>query len=111
MTEPTRLDADRNIALDLANCDREPIHIPGSIQPHGALLALDPETLILRQYSSNLPALLGHPGDEVLAGATLESLFGEDQAKELGRALKRAHLDETPRYLATVTLPGDSSSR
>ena len=27
--------------VDLTNCDREPIHIPGSIQPHGALLAVD----------------------------------------------------------------------
>lgn len=26
--------------VDLTNCDKEPIHIPGSIQPHGALLAL-----------------------------------------------------------------------
>ena len=28
--------------VSLDNCDREPIHIPGSIQPHGALLAFDP---------------------------------------------------------------------
>ena len=28
-------------AVDLANCDREPIHLPGSIQPHGILLAFD----------------------------------------------------------------------
>ena len=24
-------------SVDLTNCDREPIHIPGSIQPHGCL--------------------------------------------------------------------------
>jgi len=29
--------------LDLAGCDREPIHIPGSIQPHGALFLIEPE--------------------------------------------------------------------
>ena len=28
--------------LDLTNCDREPIHIPGAIQPHGVLLIVDP---------------------------------------------------------------------
>jgi len=27
--------------LDLAACEREPIHVPGSIQPHGALFVLD----------------------------------------------------------------------
>jgi light-regulated signal transduction histidine kinase (bacteriophytochrome) len=26
--------------VDLTNCDREPIHIPGTIQAHGFLLAL-----------------------------------------------------------------------
>ena len=25
--------------IDLTNCEREPIHIPGTIQPHGVLLA------------------------------------------------------------------------
>ena len=28
--------------VNLTNCDREPIQIPGSIQPHGCLLALSP---------------------------------------------------------------------
>jgi chemotaxis family two-component system sensor kinase Cph1 len=30
--------------LDLTSCDLEPIHIPGSIQPYGVLLAVDPRT-------------------------------------------------------------------
>ena len=29
--------------VDLTNCDREPIHIPGAIQPFGFLLALSAE--------------------------------------------------------------------
>ncbi len=32
-------------AVDLTDCDREPIHVPGSIQPDGILIAFDPETL------------------------------------------------------------------
>ena len=27
---------------DLTNCEDEPIHVPGAIQPHGLLLAVDP---------------------------------------------------------------------
>ena len=43
---------------DLGNCDQEPIHIPGSIQPHGALLAFAPDgSLAIR--SANAAALLG----------------------------------------------------
>jgi light-regulated signal transduction histidine kinase (bacteriophytochrome) len=40
-------------SIDLTGCDREPIHIPGSIQPHGALLALRPEDLTVVQASVN----------------------------------------------------------
>ena len=40
MTEP----AVKFGEADLTTCDREPIHIPGSIQPHGVLLvSLRPE--------------------------------------------------------------------
>jgi chemotaxis family two-component system sensor kinase Cph1 len=43
---------------NLGNCDQEPIHIPGSIQPHGALLAFAPDgTLAVR--SKNAGPLLG----------------------------------------------------
>lgn len=30
--------------VTLANCDSEPIHIPGLVQPHGALFAFDAST-------------------------------------------------------------------
>lgn len=43
--------------MDLSTCDREPIHVPGAIQPFGALLAVD-DQLRLRRYSANAPALL-----------------------------------------------------
>ena len=45
-------------APTLDNCDREPIHIPGAIQSHGALLALDTAGTV-RAASQNLKALLG----------------------------------------------------
>ncbi|WP_230292025.1 HWE histidine kinase domain-containing protein [Croceicoccus sp. Ery5] len=35
-------------AVDLTNCDREPIHIPGSIQPFGFLLALNGDWVVER---------------------------------------------------------------
>ncbi|MES2610323.1 MAG: ATP-binding protein [Pseudomonadota bacterium] len=56
----------------LQNCDREPIHIPGSIQSHGVLVAVD-ATGLVRHASGNAQALLGHalqPG-ELLRGSTL----------------------------------------
>ncbi|NYE62942.1 light-regulated signal transduction histidine kinase (bacteriophytochrome) [Duganella sp. 1224] len=44
--------------VTLDNCADEPIHIPGSIQPHGALLAFDPAGALLA-WSANAPDLLG----------------------------------------------------
>ncbi len=65
--------------LNLENCDREPIHIPGSIQPHGALLAFD-RLGRLSHASANVPSLLGLPLE---FGRTLRpDAFGEDRALE-----------------------------
>jgi len=44
---------------DLTTCDREPIHIPGSIQPHGVLLVMDRETLHIEQVAGDAVELLG----------------------------------------------------
>lgn len=43
--------------VTLDNCADEPIHIPGSIQPHGALLAFDVEGILLG-WSDNAAQLL-----------------------------------------------------
>lgn len=48
----------RRRAVDLSNCDHEPIHIPGSIQAHGVLLTFGPDGTLAGR-SRNAPALLG----------------------------------------------------
>ena len=40
--------------VTLDNCAREPIHLPGQIQPHGALVAFDPATGTVLHASANL---------------------------------------------------------
>jgi light-regulated signal transduction histidine kinase (bacteriophytochrome) len=42
--------------VDLTNCDREPIHVPGAIQPHGVLLVLHGPNLEIVQVSANAAA-------------------------------------------------------
>lgn len=52
---------------DLDACAREPIHIPGSIQPHGVLLALEPGTFEIQAASANAADLFGEaPGNRAL---------------------------------------------
>ena len=68
--------------VDLTNCDKEPIHIPGSIQPHGILFVLSEPELEILQVSSNTFELIGiHPQDllqqplsNILDSTTIESI-------------------------------------
>ncbi|RYD76141.1 MAG: GAF domain-containing protein [Sphingobacteriales bacterium] len=48
-------------SVDLTNCDKEPIHIPGKIQSHGFLIAVDKENLNISYASENVLAFLGQP--------------------------------------------------
>ncbi|AXA90005.1 ATP-binding protein [Massilia sp. YMA4] len=54
----TGIGAPPGTGIDLDNCADEPIHIPGQIQPHGALLAFD-HGGALRSWSANAAELLG----------------------------------------------------
>ena len=63
---------------DLTTCDREPIHIPGAVQPHGVLLAVDDDGVITT-VSANSADLLGPEPDEVL-GRSLGDVLGEEVA-------------------------------
>jgi light-regulated signal transduction histidine kinase (bacteriophytochrome)/CheY-like chemotaxis protein len=67
--------------VDLTNCDREPIHIPGAIQSFGFLIAVSPDWLIGRlstnigQYlSGGSIAWLGRPLSDVLSPAALHGI-------------------------------------
>ncbi len=45
--------------IDLTACEREAIHIPGSIQPHGILFALSRPDMILTHVSANAASVFG----------------------------------------------------
>lgn len=68
--------------VTIDNCDQEPIHIPGAIQPHGILLALGESDLRLRQASENAPALLGVTRAQLFQ-LPLEAMIGEAAASVL----------------------------
>lgn len=61
----------------LAQCASEPIHIPGAIQPHGALVAIDPSTRLIKVASENTDAILGKPATSLIA-KPLSKLFGTE---------------------------------
>ncbi|MEM6836954.1 MAG: ATP-binding protein [Cyanobacteria bacterium P01_C01_bin.120] len=53
-------------AVDINNCDREPIHIPAAIQPHGLLLVMREADWQIVQASQNVSDYLGRSLDAVL---------------------------------------------
>ncbi len=78
-------------STDVTECDREPISVPGSIQPHGALLVLDEPSLRIERASSNLVDVVGVEALSVL-GARLPRVLGQDGASliEAAVAVQRA---------------------
>ena len=70
-----------NEQVNLSNCDREPIHIPGSVQPFGFLLGLLSDFTICiasenagRFLGDELSALLGSPIDRVLSEEAVSAI-------------------------------------
>ncbi|MET0966561.1 MAG: EAL domain-containing protein [Nakamurella sp.] len=78
--EPLVVDSDE--AIRLAECVREPIHLSGAIQPHGALLVVDPVTLEIIQASENTGDVLGVTAARLL-GTGFAALVGADLAENL----------------------------
>ena len=88
--------------VDATNCDLEPIHIPGAILPHGAMLVLDGETFEILQAAGDLTGLLG-ASLESLLGRSVETLFRPTQIHYLRELC--ASLDLTrPRHLLDPNL-------
>ena len=80
-------------SADLSNCDREPIHVPGAVQPHGVLLVLREPSLTICQASENTEALLGIPVHSLL-GKSLESLLPEAQVRSTRASLLSDRLED-----------------
>ena len=72
---------------DLTNCERELIHLAGSVQPHGVLLVLREPDLVIVQASANASALFGLPVERLLNRA-LAALGGnlETRVRQLADA-------------------------
>lgn len=64
--------------VNLTNCEYEPIHIPGSIQPHGFLLALKSENFTIAFCSGNTSDYIGLTPVALLQ-KSFASVFGAEQ--------------------------------
>ncbi|MGI4942075.1 MAG: GAF domain-containing protein, partial [Janthinobacterium lividum] len=99
-------------------CAREPIHVPGAIQPHGLLLAAAPApdraapgqaglglatgALAIVVASANASLLLGRDP----LGCSLASVLGEEVARELVERDLAGELSPQSPWETTIELPG-----
>src|ERR1700761_4721382 len=69
-----------NFTVDLSNCDKEPIHIPGQVQSHGFLIAIDKD-YIIRFYSENTYLYLKGLPQTLLDTpiSTIQPVIGENE--------------------------------
>ncbi|MEO8337080.1 MAG: ATP-binding protein [bacterium] len=89
--------------IDLTNCDREPIHIPGAVQPHGVLLAFVEDTMRVAMASESTRALLGIAAEE-LSGQPLSAAIGASAADRVRELLRT----ERDRRFNTIALETES---
>ncbi|RUO98465.1 MAG: GAF domain-containing protein [Hyphomicrobium sp.] len=92
--------------IDLSNCDREPIHIPGSIQPHGCLLVADRQLRTFLRQSQNAPGFFNREIDNIV-GMKVEDLFGSRVAHDLRNAFGQAINPARPATLSAYPLSTD----
>ena len=81
---------------DLTNCDREQIHVPGLIQPHGALLAMEAPSLTIVHAGGDLMLVTGEPG---VLGRRLDEMLGPAQCAQVRAAAEDSGKLERPHHL------------
>lgn len=94
--------------LNLTNCDREPIHIPGSIQSHGAMLVVDPATQRLLFASSNISSLTGY-GGVLIPGTDISLIVGEKNAHDFRNAIAKAREPGLSSIIIGLRFPGKAA--
>ena len=82
----------------LANCESEPIHVPGTTQPYGLLLVINTHTHQIDFCSANTVDFLDLAVPDVL-GKTLEAIIGPQEWANINRHLTQ----HTPEQLYTLT--------
>jgi light-regulated signal transduction histidine kinase (bacteriophytochrome) len=91
--------------VDLTNCDREPIHILGAVQPIGFLLALTADWIVARA-SANVMEFIGRNPDELI-GRPLGDIFPGAVVHNLrNRAAMLRGPDSVERLFNAEIVPG-----
>ncbi|CAL66924.1 ATP-binding protein [Christiangramia forsetii] len=73
--------------VDLSSCEKEPIHIIGTSQAHGVIVAYDRKSSKITQIGENCKELFGISAEDLL-GQGLESIFSKNVTQRITNSLK-----------------------
>jgi len=91
--------------VDASLCEREPIHIPGSIQPNAVMLAADADTLLVLAYSANVDEVVD-PVEPPLAGRPLAEILPAAFVQTIRSRLANGTLEDGRSVRTRLTFPG-----
>ena len=108
------------VPVDLTNCDREPIHLIGAVQPFGFLIAVSGSDWIVTRVSANVSRWLGREPSDLL-GQAIHQVFMENAVHAIRGHLQSAIMADTvarafgltltaagPQFDVAVYISGDS---
>lgn len=94
----------------LETCAREPIHIPGAIQPHGALIAFSLPSFGLTHWSDNCEEFLGVDPARLAQSEDLRHALPREFMHDLGNLLQAAAISRLPERLLRTQLDRQTGS-
>jgi diguanylate cyclase (GGDEF)-like protein len=94
----------QSIKAELRQCAEEPIHIPGAIQPHGALVALSLPDLTIGFASENLADIFPLTAAQAL-GRHCDELIGEPARRALAAGMDSGRITTNGLFTLSLTRP------
>ena len=91
-------------SVPASECDREPIHVPGTIQPFGTLLAFALPTWTIEHVSADAPALFGAASAEAMIGSPVDIVFPSKVIHDLRNTFQATMISGQPERLLNVKL-------
>jgi len=93
-----------DVTIDLSNCDREPIHLLGAIQPFGFLIAVSADWIVTR-VSRNLGDFCGRDAQQML-GLPLAAFMESEAVEAIRQALRQMDVDQGVERLFNLSVFG-----
>lgn len=93
--------------IDLSECEREPVHVPGAIQPFGSLVAFVLPTWSIAHASVNAAPLFGASSAEAMIGAAIETILTPKLIHDLRNTFQAAMISGFAERLAAVPIGAD----